>query len=56
MCENTRSENDKTNDIGHDVEAPCTASVIGDNDVSVPDNAATDLSVHMKLARNPHKC
>ena len=39
-----------TNNIGYDAEAPHTTSIIGDNDVSVPDNVATDLSFHMKLA------
>lgn len=56
MYESTCSENDRTNDISHDAEALCTASIIGDNDVLVPDNAATNLSVHMKLAWNPCKC
>ncbi|KAG8219268.1 hypothetical protein J3R82DRAFT_109 [Butyriboletus roseoflavus] len=50
MCENTCSKNDRTNDT----EVPCTASIIGDNDVSVLENAATDLSIHVRLAQNPY--
>ena len=56
VCESTHSKNDRTNDVDHDMETSHTASIIGDNDVSVSDNTTTELSVYVKLAQNPYKC
>ena len=53
--ESTHGEINNMNDVGDGTAITHTASIQGDNNVPVPDNAATDLCVHVKLAWNPRK-